>query len=104
MKKKMSKMKREFSKPRSIPAPRNGSTVGADKGTQALNFVAFLLRNAPSSVVSIFFMKSALKSLKKKLSKMKREFSKPRLIPAPRNGLMEWKQAASQFCDQIMEY
>ena len=36
--------------------------IGADKGTQALNFVAFLLRNAPWSVVSFFFMKPALKS------------------------------------------
>ena len=78
--------------------------IGAEKATEALNFLAFLLRNAPSSVVSIFFHGACPQIVKKRLSEMKNEFSKSRLITAPRNESTEWKRAACLFCDQLTEY
>ena len=78
--------------------------IGAEKATQALNFLAFLLRNAPSSVVSIVFHEACPQIMKKRLSEMKKEFSKSRLIMAPRNGSTEWNRGPCQFCDGINEY
>jgi hypothetical protein len=77
--------------------------IGADKGEQTLNFLRFVLRNAPFSVARVFFQEDCSDNMHDQLLDLDKEFSKSRLYIATRKWSMQEKEFC-QSCRKIRHY
>lgn len=73
--------------------------VGADKGEQTLNFLRFVLRNAPFSVARVFFQEDCSDNMHDQLLDLDKEFSKSRLYIATR----KWSMQEREFCQSCQK-
>ena len=65
--------------------------IGANKGEQALDFLRFLLKNGPLSVVRVFFQEDCPDNMHNKLLDLEKKFSKSRFSVATRKRSMKGK-------------